>query len=249
AVLAAAAERLSAEDVVRMIKLLTDTEPAIRRSANPRLVLETLLLRWAMMDRMIDLKALLRGETPAVWAPSAAVPVLPIPQERSALPAKAALTPKGPASSAVASSPAPSAPSAPNVAVPQSAEALLAVWPDVIATATRQSRLLAQALDHATARLQGPGKVVLVFGPDSAVFQEGVERQLAVVETILSARMGVAMTVKLEQGASGSAPTPAKGKRLSAEDLRADRLRELRARDPALDAAADSLDLELVDEG
>ncbi|MES2304001.1 MAG: DNA polymerase III subunit gamma/tau [Gemmatimonadota bacterium] len=249
AVLAAAAERLSAEDVVRMIKLLTDTEPAIRRSANPRLVLETLLLRWAMMDRMLDLKALLRGETPAAWVPSAGAPVQPIPQERSAPSARAAVTPAAPASPVPASSPAAPEGAAPSMAVPQSAEALLAIWPDVLATATRQSRLLAQALDHATARLQAPGKVVLAFGPDSAVFQEGVERQLAVVETILSARMGVTMTVKLEQGASGSAPTQPKGKRLSAEDLRADRLRELRTRDPALDAAADSLDLELVDEG
>lgn len=135
------------------------------------------------------------------------------------------------------------------MAVPQSAEALLAIWPDVLATATRQSRLLAQALDHATPRLQEPGKVVLQFGPDSAVFQEGVERQLATVETILSARMGTTMTVKLEQGATGNAPAQPRGKRLSAEDLRADRLKELRTRDPALDAAADSLDLELVDEG
>lgn len=251
AVLAAAAERLSPEDVVRMIKLLTDTEPAIRRSANPRLVLETLLLRWAMMDRMVDLKALLRGETPDAWVPSAAVPSLPIPQGRSAAPPRPAVTP--PVAPTAAPAPeraaAPAAAAGPNVAVPQSAEALLAIWPDVLATATRQSRLLAQALDHATPRLLEPGKVVLQFGPDSAVFQEGVERQLATVETILSARMGTTMTVKLEQGATGNAPAQPRGKRLSAEDLRADRLKELRTRDPALDAAADSLDLELVDEG
>lgn len=63
-VIAAAAPRLAAEDVVRMLKLLGEAEPGLRRSAHPRLVLETLLLRWAMMDRAIDLKALLRGSTP-----------------------------------------------------------------------------------------------------------------------------------------------------------------------------------------
>ena len=254
AVLAAAAERLGAEDVVRMLKLLTDTEPAIRRSANPRLVLETLLLRWAMMDRMLDLKALLRGEAPAAWSPSGAVAARPIPEGLTGSAATTAGALKAPQAGGKAKSAAPSSGAAtaletPNVAVPQTEAALLAVWPDVLATAGRQSRLLTQALEHATVRLREPGKVHLVFGSDSAVFQEGVERQLATVETILSARMGAAMSVRLEQGATGQVPASGKAKRLSAEDLRADRLRELRAKDPALDAAADSLDLELMDEG
>jgi hypothetical protein len=37
-----------------MLRLLTESEAAIRRSSNPRLVVETLLLRWAMMDRTVD---------------------------------------------------------------------------------------------------------------------------------------------------------------------------------------------------
>jgi len=36
-------------------------------------------------------------------------------------------------------------------------------------------------------------------------------------------------------------------KRLSAEGLRADRLKGLRVRDPALDVAAEALDLEIVE--
>lgn len=232
AVLTTAAETLSVEDVVRMLKLLTDAEPAIRRSANPRLVLETLLLRWAMMDRMLDLKALLRGETPPAWSPSAPAAPPPIPQSRAP---------------AVAAPAAPVPPKAP--AVPQTAAMLLAAWPEVLATAGRQSRLLAQALEHGVAELQEAGKVRLSFGLDGAVFQEGVERQLAAVETILTAQMGAPMTIRLDGGATGFAAVAGKGKRLSAADLKADRLRELRTKDPALDAAADSLDLELVDEG
>ena len=241
AVLAAAAERLSAEDVVRMLKLLTDAEPAIRRSANPRLVLETLLLRLAMMDRMLDLKALLRGEAPAAWSPSGPTALPPIPEGQTVAAAPTALK----ARPSAAQAPAPS----PSVAVPETAAALLAVWPEVLVTVGRQSWLLAQALEHAVPRLLEPGKVALTFGPDSAVFQEGVEGQLGAIETILSARMGSPMAVRLERAGRGSAPTPGKGKRLSAEDRKADRLRELRTKDPALDAAADSLDLELVDEG
>ena len=49
------------------------SRPAIRRSGNPRLVVETLLLRWAMMDRTVDLEAVLAGRArPA--APAAAGP-------------------------------------------------------------------------------------------------------------------------------------------------------------------------------
>ncbi|MEO8452245.1 MAG: DNA polymerase III subunit gamma/tau, partial [Gemmatimonadota bacterium] len=49
-------------DVIRMLGLLTQAELAIRRSANARLVVETLLLRWTMLDRIVDLEQVLRGE-------------------------------------------------------------------------------------------------------------------------------------------------------------------------------------------
>ncbi|HKT58612.1 MAG TPA: DNA polymerase III subunit gamma/tau, partial [Gemmatimonadales bacterium] len=52
-------ERLEAGDVLRMLRLLADNETAIRRSANPRLIVETLLLRWTMLDRIVDLAQVL----------------------------------------------------------------------------------------------------------------------------------------------------------------------------------------------
>ena len=58
--IAAARTRLAPEDAVRMLRLLTETEAAVRRSANPRLALETLLLRWAVMARTVDLEAVLQ---------------------------------------------------------------------------------------------------------------------------------------------------------------------------------------------
>ena len=42
-------------DVLRMLRLLGESETALRRSGNPRLVVESLLLRWCMLDRMVDL--------------------------------------------------------------------------------------------------------------------------------------------------------------------------------------------------
>jgi DNA polymerase-3 subunit gamma/tau len=52
---------LAPGDVLRMLKLLADNETAIRRSANARLVVETLLLRWAMLDRIVDLQQVIEG--------------------------------------------------------------------------------------------------------------------------------------------------------------------------------------------
>ena len=65
-------DRLEPGDVLRMLRLLADSETAIRRSANPRLVVETLLLRWAMMDRTVDLRGgAAAGAEPGRPAPGA----------------------------------------------------------------------------------------------------------------------------------------------------------------------------------
>jgi DNA polymerase-3 subunit gamma/tau len=218
------------EDVVRMLKLLGEAEGSLRRSANPRLVLETLLLRWAMMDRAADLKALLEGRAPELAGKSAP------------------FTPPPPATIPPTESGAGRDGGAPGVgfAVPWTDDAIRAAWPDAVETARRQGRFLGQALEHATPGLGEPGELLLSFGPDHAVFREGVERQLAAVEALLAARLGQTVTVRLMAPTAG---TPGRRGRLTEEDLRGERLAELRRRDPALDAAADALDLELVDDG
>lgn len=230
-----AARAHAPEDVVRMLKLLGEAEGPLRRSANPRLVLETLLLRWAMMDRAADLKALLEGRAPE---PAGA----PAPYTSSPPPT---IPPTG--STAVPTGGAPAAPP-PAYAVPWTEEAVRAAWPDVVETARRQGRFLGQALELAVPRIADVGLLELGFGPDQAVFREAVERQAATVATIVSARLGQSVTVRVAGPASGEAPSGPTG-RLTIQDLRRERLAELRRRDPALDAAADALDLELVDDG
>src|SRR4051812_11765993 len=54
-------ERLEAGDVLRMLQLLNDNEVNIRRNLNSRLTVETLLLRWAMLDRIVDLEEVLKA--------------------------------------------------------------------------------------------------------------------------------------------------------------------------------------------
>jgi len=52
--------RLSPGDLVRMLNAVAEIEPRFRRSAQQQLLLETLLLRFALLDRTLDLEAVLR---------------------------------------------------------------------------------------------------------------------------------------------------------------------------------------------
>jgi DNA polymerase-3 subunit gamma/tau len=225
------AAALAPEDAVRMLKLLGEAETPLRRSANPRLVLETMLLRWAMMDRAAELKALLQGGAPGpagAPAPSTPPPPETIPDQHDG--------PRGPAYS-----------------VPWSEDGIRAAWPEIVETARRQSRFLGQALEQAVPRPGEPGTLHVEFGPEQAVSREGVERQKQAVEAIVSARLGTAVSIELGRlaeaavGAVG-APSEARSGRLTVGDLRRDRLDQLRRRDRALDALVDALDLELIDD-
>ncbi|HRP09352.1 MAG TPA: hypothetical protein PLL69_12785, partial [Gemmatimonadales bacterium] len=227
----AAASRHAGEDVVRMLKLLGEAETSLRRSANPRLVFETLLLRWALMDRAADLKALLEGRAPQPTG--SAAPFTPTPS--------ATIPPR---QQSVAPPADPKAELRPAYAVPWSDEGLAAAWPDIVEAAGRQSRFLAQSLGQARPVLGEKGLIELGFGDNEAISREGVERQLGVVAEIASARLGVPVRLQLSMARGSGGPRG----RLTTEEIRHERLQELRRRDPALDAAAEALDLELMDD-
>lgn len=242
AVIAVAAEHLGAEDAVRMLKLLGEAEPALRRSANPRLILETLLLRWAMMDRAVDLRVLLAGGAPAPGAP----PTAPSPSR----PTKTSPEPSPPPRMQPIPRGAGGAPDGGDTPPPRGVErttqALQSAWPAIAASATRQSRLLSEALAHATPSVGPDGVVVLAFGGDGGVFADGVSRQQDVVGQLLSASLGGPVSLRVVEAAPDA--RAAKAARLTADQVREQRLAELKKVDPVLKAAADSLDLELVDD-
>jgi len=53
--------RATAADLVRMLTMLVEMEPHFRRSSQQQLLLETLLVRFALLDRTMDLEAVLKG--------------------------------------------------------------------------------------------------------------------------------------------------------------------------------------------
>lgn len=236
--LATARERLSPEDVLRMLRLLSDSEVAIRRSGNPRLMVETLLLRWAMMDRIVDLEAVLRGDS-GVGGGSGDRGDRGVSGGRQASPT----SPSAPTSPTSSAPPAPS--SSP---IPFTLDGLQSAWPDIVLAAKGKSVLLGEAL--AAARLAGvsPPAVSLEFAPEAGVMREGVERQRGVVEGLISARVGAPVALALAGPASPAPEVAPQSRRLSSEAMRAEKLERFRRVDPALDAAANALDLEVVDD-
>jgi DNA polymerase-3 subunit gamma/tau len=254
-------DRLSPGDLVRMLRLLTDSEAAVRRSGNPRLVVETLLLRWAMMDRTVDLEAVLAGAAPAPGSGSPAMPPAgarrptpgraPLPPSPSADPSPgrqaSTASPVAGAAGAVPSSgvgaAAPAAPAplgGPPAALPE-------LWPDIVAEVRTRSRFLGEALAATTPGSLRDGVLEVVLAEPNPLFSERLQAEARSVEEVIR-RVG-GQTVRLrvtEQAVEGAAP--ARPRQLTDAALKADRLRGFRAKDPSLDTAADALDLEIVDE-
>ena len=216
---------LRPSDVVRMLALLTEAEAAIRRSASARLVVETLLLRWTLMDRVVQLEQVIAGLP--IDSPSGGGSREP--------PARPAQAPR--AAPARTATPVPSG--------ELSLDSVKDAWPEIIASARERSILLGEALGASTPAAVTQGTVQLRAAADDAVLMEGLQRQLPVLDALLGAHFGrpVRVQVAVESKSGGERP-----KRMSEEVIRAERLDRLRRLDPALDTAANELDLEIVDD-
>ena len=219
---------LPAPDVVRLLGVLTELEPQLRASGNARLVVELLLLRWAMMARTVELGEVLRAlgkgtgdvgrgtgnptSTPAPVLRDAA----PVPRPPSPVPEKGPLT----------------------------LERLRGLWPRIIEDARREKPMLGALLPAVEpTAITGTTVGVRVLDP---VHAEGLERQREALAQLVGRYVSEPVRIKLEGAGSGERSAPRPG-RLTEQGVRAERLEALRARDPDLDAAVDALDLELLE--
>jgi DNA polymerase III subunit gamma/tau len=230
-------------DVLRMLRLLAENEMGIRRSVNPRLVVETLLLRWTMLDRIVDLEQVIKagklgsgeaGKESGGEAARTAPELTPSPLKGASAPS--------PATPALPASPPPRLP-----ASPPTIEAIRAAWPAIVAATRAHSRFLGEALAATQpAALELPWLTVLMPEPN-ALFADRLEEEAGKVEEVLSRSLGESVRLRVSTGQGAGGPAPAKPRRMSESSLKAERLREFRSKDPALDTAADALDLEIVD--
>jgi hypothetical protein len=87
--------------------------------------------------------------------------------------------------------------------------------------------------------------VSLTATPAMGHMQEGAKRQLSGIQETLRAAVGQEVQVAMIQDQQETESQ--RPKRISEKQLKDDKLRELRTQDPTLDAAADALDLEIVE--
>jgi hypothetical protein len=110
-----------------------------------------------------------------------------------------------------------------------------------------QSRFLGEALAAGEpASLDYPWLTVALSEPNP-LFADRLQEESAKVEEVLSRSFGQSVRLRVTSGGAPENASLAKPRRISDSSLKAERLREFRAKDPALDTAADALDLEIVD--
>jgi DNA polymerase-3 subunit gamma/tau len=238
-------DRLQPGDVVRMLRLLTDSEAQVRRNANPRLAVETLLLRWAMMDRTVDLQDVLQGgggagrPGPAPGRPPAQPRPAPVP-DRQTPPETRILRDAAPPPSAPA--PSPRRPPEAGQATAGVAEA----WQDIVDDVRARSRFLGEVLSGATPGPVEGSTLPVLLAESNPLFTERLQAEARAVEEAVQRHTGQALRIRVTVAEAEGAPAPTP-RAITESSLRADRLRSFRAKDPALDTAADALDLEIVD--
>src|SRR5512144_1860506 len=244
---------LPAPDIVRLLTVLSSMESQLRSSGHPRLVVELLLLRWAMMDRTVEIAEVIRalgaegtgegGRGTSTGTRDAGRGTSSPEQLRDSAPA--ALVPR-PASPVPPTTPVPRPASPVPEKGPLSADRLRALWPEIIGRARTSSPMLATLLADA--------RVVAVSGDTVTLSAAGHDEGLAHKKEAIGKLIGewVSGAVKVAIGDAGrgtrdEAAPPPPPQRLTAETANLERLKVLRAKDPTLGAAVDALDLELLE--
>jgi len=241
--------RAASADLVRMLVMLVELEPHFRRSAQQQLLLETLLVRFALLDRTLDLESVLKGITgappgpPAFGGPSAPRAAAP-PRLRDGAAVRPTVVAEAPPPRVA---PRPSAPTATVADVaasvatmPAEINRLAEYWDEVVDFIRRGGRgTLASMLDHATPHaVSGNGTITLAV--DTEAHGEAITQGAAYVLAALRTRFSGVERIAVQAQAS----TPME--RLTEESVLQRRVEQLRKRDPVLDAAIDALDLRLL---
>ncbi len=252
-------DALAPGDLLRMLSAITELEPHLRRSSQQQLLLETLLVRCALLDRTVTLEAVLQTL-------GSGAPEVPAPRGATAGGATAGgATARGAAASGGAADgtrterppsrpggtsgpPATSAPPA-GARADLDATTLADRWGAVIEylRAGQGKRLLAVALEHVEPLLGAdPGEVVLRFtDPAQAYIHErAIEAGRADLIAALRENLTGVDRVRLEPP---NAIAPAPPRRLTAASAKAEQVATLRKKDAVLGAAIDALDLELLE--
>lgn len=223
-------------DLVRMLAMASDLESSgsLRRSTNPQMVLEMLLLRLSYLDGTVELQDLIRG---LGGAPDRTPESMPTPQPTSEAspPSEATAEVKGGDPQATADLPD----AEPDGTPLQFVEAWATLLEDGSMVPVGLTPLLRAAeVDEAPdgsvflVLPEGPGRERLSSGGDLAQLQAGLSRL-----------MGREIELALGNGDESTEDRT----RITQEKVSSDRLKELIKQEPLLERAVLELDLELLE--
>src|SRR5213592_179442 len=169
------APQLPPADIVRLLTILSDSEERLSRSANQRLLVEVLLLRWAMLDRTVELSEVL--DALKKDGPSQSKPVEP--NSPSAQP------PIRPSSS-------------PGKKLEPTLENVRSIWAQVVQDSRAKTPVLGSLL--AEAEVVGVEGRTITLRPGHAVHAEGLERQRETIAQALGTYISEAPRVTIAAG-------------------------------------------------
>ncbi len=239
----ARARAFSPADLVRMLAMASDVEisGSLRRSTNPQMVLEMLLLRLSFLDGTVELQELIRSLGGARAPESAPEPV------SSAVPAASGTgTQDDQPPPAELDSPLvdPQPVSVPEASEPQQAPPTLEdAWAQLLKGGGAVPAGLTPLLRAARIEEESDGRVVLHVpeGPARERLSGGGDR--ARIQDELSRLVGRRIDLTLAEVDGGEAD----GGRITPEKVSSDRMKELVQKEPLLERAVLELDLELLE--
>ncbi|HKY60311.1 MAG TPA: DNA polymerase III subunit gamma/tau [Gemmatimonadota bacterium] len=233
-----AAARLGTEDLLRMLTLATDEEETFRRSSQQALVLEVLLIRLALLDRMVDVEAALAALDGGDGGPA---PAGRAADRRSA--GRSGRPARDAPGSGNARATAAAVPSG-----PITLEALLERWDEVVEAVHLSRPTVAALLRGARPAVCSAEEVVLTVPPEAEFRMEQLHQRgtLDPLAAVLNQRWSFAGKIRVTGSTPGeSAAAPARG-RPNGRDLAE---REMQARlegDPLLRRVVDLFDARVV---
>jgi DNA polymerase-3 subunit gamma/tau len=257
--------RFAAGDLLRMLQAVGELEPRFRKSGQQQLLVETLLVRFALLDKSVELEDVLRSlsggsggggsspfarpeprptraeasgtraEPPRVVAPPPAAAV-PAPRVPQAVPRVE--------QAAVRAESVPRAPQAVSRDVPD-INAITGRWDDLVEKLRGEKPMLASALVHSSPlAIDRNGALTIGLDEPNDIFAHSINGGRAEILGALRAWFPALEKVELKRDENAPVAPP---KRLTDEMIRAERMASLKKKDPVLAAAIEALDLDVTD--
>jgi DNA polymerase III subunit gamma/tau len=261
-------QRISAADLLRMLQAIGELEPRFRKSGQQQLLVETLLVRFALLDRSVDLEEVLRSlgggasggggggaaaapfarpePRPAARADGSGIradaPAVPVVQTKPGMPPMQVMPAMQPAGELA---PPPRVQSVAGIEA-LDLNKLTGRWDALVDRMRLGGKpMLATALEHSSpVAVTASGLVTIELDEANDIYAHSIGSARGEIIAVL--REWFAGVERLELRRDEQAPS-APPKRLTEEMVRAERIAALKKRDPVLSAAIDVLDLEVAD--